>query len=91
MLRDLTRRIRTVEVQRYRYFYRYFLKYRHRENLNRPRVLASLLRRAVELCRSDAEIGLHHAGNLRVRGRMPYIPHIDAGIFPQFPRGWRKS
>jgi len=78
VLRDLTRRIRTVEVQRYRYFYRYFLKYRHRENLNRPRVLASLLRRAVELCRSDAEIGLHHAGNLRVRGRMPPASANDA-------------
>jgi len=47
------------------------LKYRKQENLNRPRVPASLLRRAVEPRRSDAEIGLHHAGIVRVRGRTP--------------------
>ncbi len=77
-MRDLTWRIRTVEVRRYRHFYRYFLKYQQQENPNRPRVLASLLHRAAEFRRSDVETGLHHAGIVRVRGRMPSASASDA-------------
>jgi hypothetical protein len=70
VLLDLTSRIRTDEVQHYKHFFRYFLKYREQENLNRPQVLAALLRRAAELRRSDAEIGLRHAGIAHLGGRM---------------------
>jgi hypothetical protein len=71
VLRDLTWRIRADEVQHYRHFYHYFLKYRQQENLNRLRVLALLLRRVADLRRSDAEIALRHAGSAHFRGRIP--------------------
>ena len=69
ILRDLTWRIRTDEVQHYKHFYRYFLRYRRQENLHRPRVIAALWRRVVELRQSDADIALRHAAAGRFRGR----------------------
>ena len=45
VLRDLTWRIRTDEVQHYKHFYHYFLRYQQQENLHRPHVIAALWRR----------------------------------------------
>lgn len=65
VLRDLAWRIRSDEVRHYKHFYRYFLKYSQREGLNRPHVLAALLRRVAELRNSDADIALRHAAHWR--------------------------
>jgi hypothetical protein len=64
-LRELTWRIRGDEVQHYKHFYAYFLKYRMSERLSRHRVLASLVRRALELRSEDATIALRHAARWR--------------------------
>jgi hypothetical protein len=67
VLRDLTWRIRGDEVQHYKHFYAFFLRYRQAENLGRFRVLASLTRRALELRSEDAKIALRHAAAWRLR------------------------
>lgn len=77
VLRDLTWRIRTDEVQHYKHFYHYFLKYREQEGLHRPKVIAALWRRVAELRQSDADIALRHAAAWRFRGRAQ-PPSIDA-------------
>ena len=69
VLRDLTWRIRTDEVQHYKHFYHYFLRYQQQENLHRPHVIAALWRRVAELRQSDADIALRHAAAWRLRGR----------------------
>jgi hypothetical protein len=69
VLRDLTWHIRTDEVQHYKHFYHYFLKYRERESLGRPQVLAALWRRVAELRQSDADIALRHAAAWLYRER----------------------
>jgi len=61
VLRDLTWRIRTDEVQHYKHFYRSFLRYREQEQLHRSQVMATIWRRVVELRQSDADVALRHA------------------------------
>lgn len=61
VLRDLTWRIRTDEVQHYKHFYHYFLQYQQREGLGRGQVAAALWRRVAELRQSDADVALRHA------------------------------
>jgi hypothetical protein len=68
VLRDITWRIRADEVQHYKHFYSYFLKYQQQENLRRPHVIATLWRRAAELRKGDADIALRHAAAWRFRG-----------------------
>ncbi len=68
VLRDITWRIRTDEVQHYKHFYNYFLRYQQQENLRRPHVIATLWRRVAELRKSDADIALRHAAAWRFRG-----------------------
>jgi hypothetical protein len=68
VLRDITWRIRTDEVQHYKHFYDYFLRYQQQENLRRPHVIATLWRRVAELRKSDTDIALRHAAAWRFRG-----------------------
>ena len=65
VLRDLTWRIRTDEVQHYKHFYHYFLQYRQRDGLKRWQVAAALWRRVAELRQSDADVALRHAVSWR--------------------------
>ncbi len=67
VLRDLTWRIRTDEVQHYKQFYQRFLRYRRSEGLGRAQVMAALWRRLAELRRSDADVALRHAAAWRWR------------------------
>lgn len=69
VLRELTWHIRNDEVQHYKHFYHYFLKYREREALGRPKVMAALWRRVAELRQSDTDIALRHAAAWYFRGR----------------------
>lgn len=75
VLRDLAWRIRTDEVQHYRHFHHYFLRYRQQEKLHRSHVLAALWRRVLELRQSDADIALRHAAAWRFRGREQAPPY----------------
>ncbi|MGB4466773.1 MAG: ferritin-like domain-containing protein [Azovibrio sp.] len=68
VLRDIAWRIRTDEVQHYKHFYHYFLKYKEQEHLHRPHVFATLWRRVAELRKSDADIALRHAAAWRFQG-----------------------
>jgi hypothetical protein len=68
VLRDITWRIRTDEVQHYKHFYDYFLRYQQQENLRRPHVIATLWRRVAELRKSDTDIALRYAAAWRFRG-----------------------
>ncbi len=61
ILQNLSWRIRNDEIQHYRYFYRFFLKYQRLENLHRVKIIEALWRRIAELRHSDAEIALRHA------------------------------
>ncbi len=65
VLAELASRIRNDEVGHYKQFYRQFLKYRDREGLRRAHVAAAIWRRVAELRRSDADIALRHAAQLR--------------------------
>lgn len=65
VLRDLTWRIRADEVQHYKHFYAYFVRYRGRERPGRLRVLAALARRMLDVRRNDAGIALRHVTALR--------------------------
>ncbi|MHB8181233.1 ferritin-like domain-containing protein [Acidithiobacillus sp.] len=77
VLRDLTWRIRTDEVQHYKHFYHYFLQYQQQENLHRLQVIAVLWHRVAELRQSDADIALRHAVAWRFRdSKQP--PTFDA-------------
>ncbi len=67
VLRDLTWRIRSDEVQHYKQFYHQFLRYRRSESLGRGQVVAALWRRVAELRRSDADVALRHAAAWRWR------------------------
>ena len=69
VMRDLAWRIRSDEVNHYKHFYAFFQKYRERERLGRGRVLAALVRRALELRSEDATIALRHATAWRRRSR----------------------
>ncbi len=69
VLRDLAWRIRTDEVQHYKHFYQFFLRYQGLENTQRRQVIAALWRRVNELRQSDATIALRHAAAWRFRGR----------------------
>lgn len=60
VLQALAARIRADEVGHYKHFYRYFLRYRDTEHLDRGDVVAALWRRVAELRHSDAEIALRH-------------------------------
>lgn len=68
VLQDITWRIRTDEVQHYKHFYDYFLRYQQQENLRRPHVIATLWRRVAELRKSDTDIALRYAAAWRFRG-----------------------
>ncbi|SCC93742.1 hypothetical protein THIX_40057 [Thiomonas sp. X19] len=70
VLRELTWHIRNDEVQHYKHFYHYFLRYQRHENLHRPQVIAALRRRAIELRHRAADIALRHATTWRFRGRI---------------------
>jgi len=61
VLRALTWRIRNDELQHYRHFYRYFLKYQIQAPVGRLLVIAALWRRLAELRHSDTEIALRCA------------------------------
>ena len=63
VLRHVLSRIRGDEVRHYKHFYRYFLRYSKQEDLGRTKVLGTILRRLVELRRTDARIALRHAAN----------------------------
>lgn len=76
VLRDLTWRIRTDEVQHYKHFYQRFLLYRRNEGLGRGQVMAALWRRIAELRRSDADVALRHAAAWRWRD-CPAPPALD--------------
>lgn len=67
VLRDLTWRIRSDEVQHYKHFYHAFVRYQQAEALHRPGVLAALWRRVAELRASDADVALRHAAAWRWR------------------------
>ena len=69
VLRALAWRIRADEVNHYKHFHAFFLKYREREGLGRGQVLAALVRRALELRRDDAAIALRHVAPWHVRAR----------------------
>jgi hypothetical protein len=71
VLRDLTSRIRNDEIQHYKHFYRFFLRYRMLDRLRRPNVLAAIWRRVAELRRSDSGVALRHAAAWRFRDREP--------------------
>jgi hypothetical protein len=77
VLRDLSWRIRNDEVQHYKHFYHYFLRYQKQENLHRPQVIAALWRRVAELLQSDTDIALRYAVAWRYRGREP-SPSFDS-------------
>lgn len=83
VLRDLAWRIRTDEVQHYKHFYRYFLRYQQQESLRRPKVLATLWRRVAELRQSDADIALRHAVHWRFQGReqAPSLVDINRQVY----------
>lgn len=77
VLRELTGLIRADEVQHYKHFYHYFLKYQQLESLHRGRVAAALWRRVKELQESDADIALRHAMAWRF-GDQATRPSADA-------------
>jgi hypothetical protein len=79
VLRELAWRIRSDEIGHYKHFYAHFLKYREAEHLGRHRVLAALVRRALELRSEDATIALRHATEWRRRIRPAGAPHPHAG------------
>ena len=70
MLRDLAWRIRSDEVRHYKHFHAFFQKYQRTERLGRHQVLATLVRRAVELRNEDAAIALRHVAAWRRRSRL---------------------
>lgn len=69
VLRDLTWRIRSDEVRHYKHFHAFFQQYQRREKLGRRHVLASLVRRALELRREDTTVALRHAAAWYQRSR----------------------
>ena len=68
VLRDLTWRIRCDEVRHYKHFHAFFQKYQRVDHLGRHRVLAAIVRRALELRREDASIALRHVAAWHRRG-----------------------
>jgi hypothetical protein len=88
VLSDLTWRIRSDEVQHYKHFYRYFLKYCDKDAVGRPQVLATTWRRVAELRQSDADIALRHAAAWRFRDRSeaPAFDAISRQIFALMSR-----
>jgi hypothetical protein len=73
VLRDLTWRIRCDEVRHYKHFHGFFQKYQRVDHLGRGRVLAAIVRRALELRREDTTIALRHvaAAHWRKTGAVP--------------------
>jgi hypothetical protein len=69
VLRELTWHIRSDEIQHYKHFYAFFLRYRVTERLGRLQVLAALTRRAIDLRKEDGTIALRHAAAWQWRGR----------------------
>jgi len=74
VLRELAWRIRADEVGHYKHFHAYFVKYLHVERPGRHRVLASLVRRALELRREDAAIAMRHVAAWHPRRRDASAP-----------------
>jgi len=70
VLRGLAWRIRSDEVRHYKNFHAFFQKYQRAEHLGRHQVLATLVRRAVELRNEDAAIALRHVAAWRRRSRL---------------------
>ncbi|MGB9428418.1 MAG: ferritin-like domain-containing protein [Gammaproteobacteria bacterium] len=60
--------IREDEVRHYKYFYRYFLRYRERENLGRRKIFRAILRRLRMIDGDDSSIALKHAYGIRHPG-----------------------
>ncbi|MGH8293762.1 MAG: ferritin-like domain-containing protein [Gammaproteobacteria bacterium] len=60
--------IREDEVRHYKYFYRYFLRYRERENPGRMAILKAILRRLRMIDGEDSSIALKHAYAIRHPG-----------------------
>ncbi len=88
VLRELTWRIRTDEVQHYKNFYQRFLRYRRSEGLGRGQVIAALWRRLSELRRSDADIALRHAAAWRWRDdpMPPALQDVRRQVFDRMRR-----
>jgi hypothetical protein len=61
VLKELAWRIRGDEVQHYKHFYGYFLRYRQHRRFFWPGLLASIARRVLALRGGDADIALRHA------------------------------
>lgn len=87
VLRDLTWRIRSDEVRHYKHFHAFFQQYQRRDHLGRGHVLATLVRRALELRREDTTVALRHAAAWRRRSR----PSRDAGAVPASNAGLIKQ
>ncbi|MFL6696306.1 MAG: ferritin-like domain-containing protein [Vitreoscilla sp.] len=87
VLRDLTWRIRSDEVRHYKNFHAFFQRYQRLEHLGRRHVLATLVRRAVELRREDSTVALRHAAAWRRRSKLARnaqaAPASNAGLIKQ--------
>ena len=60
VLADLANRIRTDEVQHYKYFFQYFRKLQASQKLSRARIAAVLYKRLAEMRESDSDVALRH-------------------------------
>ena len=85
VLVDLASRIRNDEVGHYKHFYRQFLKYRGSEGLRRAHVAAAIWRRVAELRRSDADIALRHAAQLRGLDASSAPRRVYAALAERYP------
>lgn len=68
VLRLLAQCIRENEVRHYKYFFRYLLLYRERENTSRVQVLKTVWRRLRMINGDDSRIALKHAYAIRYSG-----------------------
>ncbi|VTU22592.1 ferritin-like domain-containing protein [Variovorax sp. PBL-E5] len=67
VLRDLSNRIATDEINHYKHFYGFFRRYREQEGVGRARVLATISKRTLELKSEDADCAIRHL----VKARSP--------------------
>ena len=60
VLADLANRIRTDEVQHYKYFFQYFRELQASQKLSRARIASVLYKRLAEMRESDSDVALRH-------------------------------
>jgi len=79
VLRALALRIRADEIGHYKHFYAFFRQYAELERLHWPRVLSALIRRVMDIRRSDGEIAMRHA----IAARFPHLGSSSAAVLSE--------